>query len=343
MSTHTHLGRCDVPDPSRLPNREARRKFRTGTYSHHIIEEIDGIDTGGGTEKNKARAKGTDTVHADALYGELERGIRYDQLPPIVIKTGEVYRLVDGFTRLRALKRRRQEKWVFDVYELNEGFKIEDLLDEIGLGANNHISQKKSVLDDFVGKGIDWVKRQDENDKISKVQIKEWVNNIPHSFSDNSVNTIVNRIFERAFPDTSVATFTEAGASSYLEPLGYSSKGRSNDDGFLGRTFAASANATHGPRNFCHILKDFKEHGRKTRVNLFAPNNTAAKDVERVIEAQKKEFLELAEAIQDMAVLIKGDKRYGIEGNKNWMPFEFGVRPSQLVDVDPDGGVVSLD
>ena len=334
MSTHVHLGRCDVPDPSRLPNREARRKFRTGTYSTTIIEEVNRIDTGGGTEKNRARSEGTDTVHADALYGEFERGIRYDQLPPIVIKTGEVYQLVDGFTRMRALKRRRQEKWVFDVYELNEGFKVRDLLDEIGLGANNHISQKKSTKADFITTGIQWVERQEENNKISKVQIKEWVNNIPHSFSNDSVNTIVNRIFERAFPDTSVATFTEAGASSYLEPLGYSSKGRPDDDGFLGRTFAASSNATHGPRNFCHVLKDFKEHGRKTRINLFAPNGTKAKDVEKVIEAQKNELLELAEAIQEMAVLIKGDK--------NWMPFEFGVRPSQLVDVDPDGGVVQL-
>ena len=333
MSTHVHLGRCDVPDPSRLPNREARRKFRTGTYSTTIIEEVNRIDTGGGTEKNRARSEGTDTVHADALFNELEKGIRYDQLPPIVIKTGEVYQLVDGFTRVRALKRRRQEKWVFDVYELNEGFKLRDLLDEIGLGANNHISQKKATKADFVLAGIQWVDDQEEK-TISKVQIKEWVNNIPHSFSNDSVNTIVNNIFNKAYPDTSVATFTEAGASSYLEPLGYSSKGRPDDDDLLGRTFAASANATHGPRNFCHVLSDFKEHGKKTRVNLFAPNGTKAKDVERVIEAQKKEFLDWAEAIQEMAVLIKGDK--------NWMPFEFGVRPSQLVDVDPDGGVVPL-
>jgi hypothetical protein len=35
-----------------------------------------------------------------------------------------------------------------------------------------------------------------------------------------------------------------------------------------------------------------------------------------------------------MAILIKADK--------NWMPFEFGVRPSQLVNIDPDGGVVKL-
>ena len=115
-----------------------------------------------------------------------------------------------------------------------------------------------------------------------------------------------------------------AGIQSPSYPISVSDSG----------VFAASSNATHGPRNFCHVLKDFKEHGRKTRINLFAPNGTKAKDVEKVIEAQKNELLELAEAIQEMAVLIKGDK--------NWMPFEFGVRPSQLVDVDPDGGVVQL-
>ena len=68
MTTHTYLGRCDVPDISNLPNREERRKFRTGVYTHTIVEEVSRIDTGGGTEKNKARAKGTDTVHADALF-----------------------------------------------------------------------------------------------------------------------------------------------------------------------------------------------------------------------------------------------------------------------------------
>tara|TARA_B100000287_G_scaffold406167_1_gene430346 strand:+ start:1210 stop:2208 length:999 start_codon:yes stop_codon:yes gene_type:complete len=332
MSTHTFLGRCDVPDPSRLPNRESRRKFRSGTYSHTIIEEVNKIDTGGGTEKNKARAEGTDTVHADALFGEFQKGIRYSELPPIVIKVGSVFKLVDGFTRVRALKRKKQEKWVFDVYELNDGHKLKDLFREIGLGANNHISQKKSTRADFILGGIEWVSEQEGN--VSKDRIKDWVNGIPHSFYNDQVNTIVNRIFEKSHPDTSVATFTEASASSYLDGMGYASKGAIDGDGFVGRTFAATSNATHGPRNFCHVLKDFKEYGRKTRVNLFAPNGTAAKDVEKVIEDQKKEFIEWAEAIQEMAVLIKGDK--------NWMPFEFGVRPSQLVDVDPEGGVVEL-
>ena len=332
-NTHTPINRCEVPDIDRLPNREARRNFKSGRYTNTIIQEIDRIDVGGGTEKNIARAEGTDTVHSDGLVGEFSKGIRYDQLPPIVVKVGTVYKLVDGFTRLSALKTRRQESWVFDIYELEEGYSLEDLEDEIGLGANNHPESKKATRDDFITKGILWVKRQ-ENTTVSKTEIKGWINNIPHTFTNDQVNTITDRIFDKAYPDTSVASFTEAKAAEYLEKLGYASKGNISDDEMHGRTFAASVNATHGPRNFCHILKNFKETGKRTRVNLFAPNGTKAKDVEKVIEDQKKELVELAEAIQEMAILIKGDK--------NWMPFEFGVRPAQLVNIDPDGGVVEL-
>mgnify|MGYP003121208509 FL=1 len=235
---------------------------------------------------------------------------------------------------MRALKKRNQEKWVFDVYELVDGYELQDLIDEIGLGANNHISSKKSTRADFVLTGINWVQRQEDN-TLSKSQIKEWVNSIPHSFSNDQVNGIVTSIHDKSFPDTSVATFTEASAASYLEPLGFASNGKVNEDGLHGRTVCASVNATNSPRNFCAILKDFKETGKKTRVNIFAPNKTSAKDVKKLIQAQMTEYILLAEAIQEMAVHIKGDK--------NWMPFEFGVRPSQLVDNDPDGKFVPLD
>ena len=85
---------------------------------------------------------------------------------------------------------------------------------------------------------------------------------------------------------------------------------------------------------FVIYSKTLKKLAKKTRVNIFAPNGTSAKDVKKVIEAQKAEFVEWAESIQEMAVHIKADK--------NWMPFEFGVRPTQLVDHDPDGSYVPL-
>ena len=340
MSTHTHtpIGKNEVPDISLLPSKDARRKFRTGTYTETVALDLDTIDIGGGTEKNKARALGTDTNHISDLLNEFTRGIRYEQLPPIVVKEawmGGNYMLVDGFTRVAALKEKEQVAWVFDVYELEKGYDLEDLKAEIGLGANNHVASKKSKPKDFIVPGIEWTIRQEKDGKtVSKTQIKKWINNIDHSFSTSQVNTTVDKIYDAVFPDTTVATFSEKTAVAYLDGLGYASKGIKDDDGLHGRTFAATKNATHGPRNFCHMLKDFKETGRKTRVNLFAPNGTPAKDVERIIEAQKQEFLMWAEAIQEMAVHIKADK--------NWVPFEFGVRPSQIVDVDPDGGVVPL-
>ena len=83
------------------------------------------------------------------------------------------------------------------------------------------------------------------------------------------------------------------------------------------------------------FLDDFLEHGKKTRINLFAPNGTKSKDVERVIQSQKEEIEKWITALDEYAVLKKVDRDFKL--------VEFGVRPSQLVDIDPDGGVVPLD
>ena len=338
--TKCYLGKCDAPDLNLLPSADSRRKFRTGTYVETVLEFVDRIDIGGGTEKNRARSEGTDTDHATALYNELCSGIRYDQLPPIVVKIGISYCLIDGFTRVKALKKRGQERWCFDVYEINEGFTLSELRDEIGLGANNHVVAKRATKADFIISGIQWVKLNDKEGKtISKKDIKNWLESIPNSFSSAQKTDIVNKIFDKAYPDCSVATFTESEASQYLEPFGYASKGKDDGDGFVGRTFAATINATHAPRNFCHALNDFFQHGKRTRINLFAPNGTKSKDVEKVIQSQKEEIEKWEKAL---------DKYYSVKQTliaqgQDFRLIEFGVRPSQLVDVDPDGGVVPLD
>lgn len=338
--TKVYLGKCDAPDLNLLPSPDARRKFRTGKYTETVLEFVDRIDVGGGTEKNRARSEGTDTDHAQALYNELCSGIRYDQLPPIVVKIGTSYILIDGFTRVKALKKRGQERWCFDVYELNEGFTLSELRDEIGLGANNHVVAKRATKADFIVSGTQWVKLNDKQGKtISKKDIKNWLDSIPNSWTTAQKTDITNKIFDKAYPDCSVATFTESEAAQYLEPLGYASKGKDDGDGFVGRTFAATINATHAPRNFCHALNDFFQHGKRTRINLFAPNGTKSKDVERVIRSQKEEIEKWEKAL---------DKYYSvkqtlIQQGQDFRLIEFGVRPSQLVDIDPDGGVVPLD
>ena len=61
--TKVYLGKCDAPDLSLLPTKESSRKFRTGKYVETVLEFVDRIDVGGGTEKNRARAEGLSLIH----------------------------------------------------------------------------------------------------------------------------------------------------------------------------------------------------------------------------------------------------------------------------------------
>jgi len=331
MSTHSPISICEVPDLNLLPSVEDRRKFRSATYRNTVIEDLANIDVGGKTVKNRARSGGTDNINTENLYGEFECGIRYDQLPPIVAYVEGVLKLIDGFTRFRALTRRGQVAWAFDVYELNDGYTVDDLFDEIGLGANSHPASKSAEDKDFIARGINWVNRQDG--LVSKDQIRDWVNSIPHTFTQKKVNGIVNNIHGKAYPDKSIRTFTSSEVEEYLSAQGYTSGGRIDDDGFAGRVVCAEPNGTYVPRNFSHILKDAAE-GKRSKVHLYIPSGKKADKATEIIDSTKEELMELWDAVKLCALKLKEDR--------NWTPFEFGVRPSQIVDVDPDGGVVSL-
>jgi hypothetical protein len=331
MITHTPISICEVPDLNLLPSTEKRRKFKSATYKTTIVEDLAKIDVGGKTVKNRARSGGTDNINTENLYGEFECGIRYDQLPPIVAYVEGELKLIDGFTRFRALSRRGQIAWAFDVYELNPGYTVDDLFDEIGLGANNHPASKSADDKDFVTRGINWVNRQKH--LVSSDEIRDWVNSIHHSFSQKKVNNIVKTIHNKVYPDKTLRTFTSTEVEEYLNAKGYKGGGQIDDEGFAGRIICAEPNGTYVPRNFCHILKDVAD-GKRSRVHLYIPSGKGADKANDLIDASKDELLELWDAVKLCALKLKEDR--------NWTPFEFGVRPSQIVDVDPDGDVVSL-
>ena len=331
MTTHSPISICEVPDVNRLPSVEKRRKFRSATYKTTIIEDLANIDVGGKTVKNRARSGGTDNINTENLYGEFECGIRYDQLPPIVSYVNGVLMLIDGFTRFRALTRRGQVAWAFDVYELNDGYVVDDLFDEIGLGANSHPASKSAEDKDFVTRGISWINRQ--NHLVSEDEIRGWVNSIHHTFSQKKVTGIVKNIHNKAYPDKSIRTFNSDEVIEYLSAEGYTSGGKIDDEGFAGRVICAVPNGTYGPRNFSHVLKDAAE-GRRSKLHFYLPSGITAEKATEIINAMKEEFMEQWDAVKLCALKLKEDR--------NWTPFEFGVRPSQIVDVDPDGGVVPL-
>jgi len=331
MTTHTPISICEVPNVNLLPSADKRRKFRSATFKTAVIEDLANINVGGKTIKNRARSGGTDNINTENLEGEFECGIRYDQLPPIITYVEGVPTLIDGFTRFRALTRRGQVAWVFDVYEINDGYALKDLFDEIGLGANNHPASKSAVDADFITRGLDWVNRQ--NQVVNENDIRNWVNGIAHTFTQKKVDSIVKSIHQKAYPDKSLRTFKSDEVETYLASYGFTSGGRIDDEGFAGRVICAEPNGTYVPRNFCHILKDVAE-GKKSKVHFYIPGGKKADQATKLLDSSMEEMNELWEAVKACALMLKMDK--------NWIPFEFGVRPSQIVDVDPDGGVVPL-
>ena len=331
MTTHTPISVCEVPDVNLLPSSDKRRKFRSAGFKNTVIEDLSNIDVGGKTVKNRARSGGTDNINTENLDGEFDRGIRYDQLPPIIVYINGVFTLIDGFTRFRALQRRGQLAWAFDVYEINDGYTLEDLFDEIGLGANNHPASKSAASDDFIVRGFNWVKRQEG--VVTEDQIFNWVNNIPHTFTEKKVKSIVKSINEKAYPDKSIRTFKSDEVEIYLANHGFTSGGRIDDEKFAGRVICAEPNGTYVPRNFCHIIKDAAE-GRRSKVHFYIPSGKKVDQATKLIDTSMEEMIELWEAVKACSLMIKMDK--------NWTPFEFGVLPSQIVDLDPDGGVVPL-
>ena len=328
--SHSPIGICEVPDISLLPSPEARRKFRNATYSHTITEEISKINVGGKTVKNIVRTSGTDNKNTDDLFGEFEKGIRYDQLPPIIVKIGNTYYLIDGFTRVRALKRRGQVSWAFDVYEMNEGCKMADLRREVGLGANDHAKCKAATKDDFKTCAQQWIEEQDR--VVSKQEVKDWINSISHTFTQKEVSHMANSILGKAYASTTLVSFNSDEAAEYLAEEGYTVNGEEDSDGFCGRLVCAEPNGTYGPRNFGHILKDVAK-GKRSKIHMYLPNKKI-EDPEGQMTSMKAEFDSLWDAVKECATVLKH--------NPDWTPFEYGVRPSQILGKDPDGGIVKI-
>ena len=67
-----------------------------------------------------------------------------------------------------------QESWIFDLYELEDGFTLDDLFDEVGLGSNPPSTpQRISCL---------WYQMGRETKRnCTKEKIQSWLDGISHS------------------------------------------------------------------------------------------------------------------------------------------------------------------
>ena len=168
------IDRCDVPDAKHLYGRALRRKiFKCASYVDVFTLRLDELNLGDDVQQNKARSIGLKFKAIHELISDFSKGIRYDQPLPIVVVYDNEYYLIDGFHRVTALSRIHQESWIFDLYQLEDGFTLDDLFDEVGLGSNDHPPSTPSSKEDFILRGIKWVERQ--KGTVSKEKIQSWL------------------------------------------------------------------------------------------------------------------------------------------------------------------------
>jgi len=177
---------CGVPNVNWF-SKFKHPKFRTADVIGLQVRDCDSIiyTNDLGQEVNIARAVGTDYQNKDKIKNSIEvRGIQVDVLPPVILEDGTS---IDGFTRGQALKSLGQNKWVYTVVKLKDGFDVEDLKDELGLGCNDHPPAKPATDKDFEVRLYAWIARQNRIPTLN--ECIKWWNNIPHSFKQKTVES----------------------------------------------------------------------------------------------------------------------------------------------------------
>ena len=165
---------------------------RTYKVTHREVRDLLSIiaTDENGQERNEVRATGTDNNNKNALKSSIvSRGVKIDSQPPFIFADG---RLTDGWTRFSALQETAFTRWIFNIVAVKEGFTEDDVRDEIGLGQNDHPPSKAATPDDFKKRLARWASLQKEVPSLG--DCISWVNNIPHSFTQQQVINIADSV-----------------------------------------------------------------------------------------------------------------------------------------------------
>jgi hypothetical protein len=278
---------------------------------------------------NKARAGGVDTNNINGLISELQVGYRVTELPPIlmILPNGEE-EVWDGYNRYNACYELGITDYPFIVYRLKEEWanSVDDAYDIISLGANNHTVAKRHTINDFVNRGVCYVKRNGSTS--SKDEIKTWVDSISHSFTPKQVSDIVDKIYQQ----TTIAV----NIAPYVHPKNAQQKvaeivqtGSSTNPVII-----CCKENTYIERGFLQIMKNFVESDiKETDVVTYTKGCETAEDVIKQREDAVK-YLNKLDALVVQYVtkrLTTQSSAYSVAGS---LPQLLGVEdPQSLVNV----------
>tara|TARA_Y100000004_G_scaffold176913_1_gene217936 strand:+ start:117 stop:1106 length:990 start_codon:yes stop_codon:yes gene_type:complete len=235
---------------------------------------------------NIARELGTNKENVQDLANNIKiNGVLLDAQPPFV---GTNSQLFDGFTRTEGIIGMGLEYWVFNVVEPKEGFTWSDVWDEIGLGANNHPPSKSATRGDFTKALARWVATQEQ--EPTQGQCVDWINNIPHSFSQEIVTNIAQKVLKTQRASNTVESFDAKSVTAKVkEKLNLTNRSEVIP-------FNLSGNNTYLKRAAFDVLECIANPKKSERVGVGFVKDIPAEEISTV----REEGLKSIEKINDL-------------------------------------------
>ncbi len=323
MKFHQFNPPCDEINAALFKNVQIP-KYRTVDVVGIKELDVDSINfkNSNGQIINLARSTGTDKDNVSQLQESLaNEGWDLTKVPPIVEEKSLT--LFDGFSRHEALLNLQQQKAPYLVVKRRGGFTVDDVIDEIGLGANNHSQSKKATITDFKKRFRAFVIRQNEDGKeVTLDDGRNWFNSIPNPFNDKKVDAAIDDVFTAEKARKNMESFTKKLAEEKAASL--LNVGKSD---VVAVVKNRQGTTTYVKRAVTDILYYFDEHGKVPSVIGYL-DKIEAEDSEKKRRDLEKEFKRINKAMAGLLAAYKQDPDF------EFIKFE-GHLP-QIIDEETD-------
>ena len=272
---------------------------------------------------NLARSTGTDKENVNALLESMiNQGWDITKVPPIVEETDNT--LYDGFSRHEGHLKKDHQEAPYLVVKRKEGFTADDVIDEIGLGANNHSQSKKATIADFKKRFAAFVIRQNENGKeVTTNDGLEWFAAIPNSFNDERISDAIDDVFSTAKARKNMEAFTKRQA----EEKGAELLNLNRSQVFAINKGKGNGSSTYFKRVLFEILDYFDQYGDVPSIVGFLSK------IEAENSEEKRKELEVEVEKYNRVMARVGDL-YKRDAHHNFIKLE-GFIP-QIIDEETD-------
>tara|TARA_B100000579_G_scaffold78353_1_gene60829 strand:+ start:490 stop:1476 length:987 start_codon:yes stop_codon:yes gene_type:complete len=264
---------------------------------------------------NLARSIGTDRENVRGILESLNvQGWDVTKIPPIVEE--ENNSLYDGFSRHEGLLEKNHEVAPYLVVRKKEEFTTDDVIDEIGLGANLHSQSKKATITDYKKRFRSFIIREEE--KGNQITINDgikWFASIPNSFSDEKIELAIEDVFAAENSRKNMESFTKKVA----EQRGAELLNVNRKSVFAINKGKKSSSSTYFKRVLFDILDYFDENAEVPNIVGFL-SKIEAEDSETKRDELRKDVEKLNRIMARVGDLYKKDPNFDFINLKGFIP-----------------------